>query len=253
MKKQLIILFQLMMITNAIGQFSTGVRGLAALNTNIKIDTTPTTVTMTLNGNSTRWLGIGFGGNTMATTTDMFIWNDTADRDYTLDTSSNSGHNMPLPDADQSWTIVSDTVIGGIRTIVATRPLVSAGDYTFLNNSSFIQILFAQGDTTTLAYHGTSNVHNSSQITRFFLALEDFSIDAPSLYPNPTKGNFIIKSKTCIDAIKIYSQTGAVVKTIAIEIPKEENEINVSDLASGMYIVELQNGEQKSYKNLIVE
>ena len=189
----------------------------------------------------------------MATCTDMFIWNDTPDRDYTTDSVNNSGHNMPTPDADQSWTIVSDTVTTGIRTVVATRPLVSAGDYTFLNNNSNLFILFAQGDTTTLAYHGT-NVHTHSGLTRtYFLALEEFSLKSTSIYPNPSKGMVTVKTNTSLDKITIYNQTGAVVRTIPVESQKEDNEINVSGLAAGTYIFELQNGTEKAWKNVVVE
>ena len=254
MRKIIITIIVFGMITSAMSQYTTGTHGIGGGS--LRIDTNSTTVTLTLTGPSNKWLAVGFGSSatTMATCTDMFIWNDTADRDYTTNTLSNSGHNMPTPDADQSWTIVSDNVSSGIRTVVATRALVSPGDFTFLNDSSFFQFIVAQGDTTTLAYHGTSNMHNTEALDRsFWLALEDFSAVAPSLYPNPTKGDFTIKSKTRIDKIIIYSQTGAVVKTIEIDNPKEDNEINLSGLAVGMYVLELQNGNQKFYKNLIVE
>ncbi len=252
MKKLIILLLIIASITNTFGQFTTATHGLGWPNTTIRIDTSPTMVTMTLIGDSTRWLGVGFGGNTMATVSDMFIWNDTPDRDYTTDAVGNSGHNMPVPDADQSWTIVSDTVTAGIRTIVATRALVSAGDYTFLNNSSFLQIIYAQGATTTLAYHDT-NVHYPVGLNRFVLALEDFSITAPRIFPNPSKGSLTVQTKTGLDTIVIYSQTGAVVQTFAVNSKKEGNEVVVNGLATGVYIFELQNGTEKTYKNVVVE
>lgn len=243
-------LFVIFPITSLLGQFTTGVLGLGGFGT-IRIDTNPTTVTLTVTGDSTRWLGIGFGGTTMATVSDMFIWNDTSDRDY-YNSSSNSGHNIPLPDAVQSWTIVSDTVSSGIRTVVATRPLVSAGNYTFLNNNSFIQVLFAKGDTTTLAYHGT-NAHSTAALSRWVLALEEYSLNSTCIYPNPSNGSMIIKTKTALEKITIYSQNGDLLKTIAVQSQKEDNEVSVSDLATGTYIFELQNGEGKAWKKVIVE
>ena len=236
----------------ALSQFTSDTRIIGALLATARIDTSPTLVTLTLTGPSNRWMGIGFGGLTMATATDMFIWNDTPNRDYTTHPSGNSGHNLPTPDADQSWTVNSDVVNSGTRTVVATRSLVSAGDYTFINDFSLIQIIFAQGATTSLAYHDT-NPHGGFGFSRVVLALEKFSEDAPSLYPNPSKGDFTIKTKTNLDKIIIYGQTGAVVKTINIEHPKDENEVNINGLAAGVYVVELQNGTQKTYKNLLVE
>ena len=242
-------------VSSSFGQY-TGSIGLGWPNTTIRIDTSPTTVTLTLKDESTRWLGVGFGTNvtTMNNCTDMFIWNDTPDRDFTPTHVGNDYHYMPVPDADQSWTIVSDTVTAGIRTIEATRALVSAGDYTFLNNSSALQFLFAQGDTPTLAYHGTNNVHGTRSFTRFlWLALEDFSINAPRIYPNPSKGSLTVQTKTGLDTIVIYNQTGAVVQTIAVNSKKEGNEVAVNGLATGVYIFKLQNGTEKTYKNVVVE
>ena len=257
MKKYLILSILLIFasIPVALGQYSTGTYGLGWQNTSVKIVTSPTTVTITLKGESTRWLALGFGTNVIAmgNCTDMFIWNDTPDRDFTPTHVGNDYHYMPVPDADQSWTIVSDTVTAGIRTIEATRALVSAGDYTFLNDSSFLQIIFAQGATTTLAYHDT-NVHGTRAITRFAtLALEDFSITAPRIYPNPSKGALTVQTKTGLDTIVIYNQTGAVVQTIAVISKKEGNEVAVNGLATGVYIFKLQNGTEKTYKNVVVE
>jgi hypothetical protein len=258
MKKQILlpILLIIFSATTCFGQFSTFTFGLGWPNTNVRIDTTPTQVTLTLKGESTRWLALGFGANatTMASCTDMFIWNDTTYRDYTTNTLVNGGHNMPTADADQSWTIVSDTVASGIRTVVATRPLVSAGDYTFINDFSALQILFAQGDTQTLAYHGTTNVHGTNAITRFFhLNRDEFSLNATNIYPNPSSGMLTVKTKTGLDKITIYSQTGNLVKTIPVEGQKEDNEVNVSGLATGIYIFELQNGTEKAWKKVVVE
>jgi hypothetical protein len=260
MKKQILlpILLIIFSATTCFGQYTTSVIGLGWPNTTIRIDTTPATVTLTLKGESTRWLAIGFGtsATTMASCTDMFIWNDTTDRDYTTNTLVNGGHNMPTADADQSWTIVSDTVASGIRTVVASRALVSAGDYSFLNDFSVLHILFAQGDTTTLAYHGT-NVHTGASLTRAYwgggLALEDFSLNTASIYPNPSSGMLTVKTKTGLDKITIYSQTGDLVKTIPVQGQKEDNEINVSGLATGIYIFELQNGTEKAWKKVVVE
>ncbi len=256
MKKLFLLFTILCTVCLSWGQYSTGTYGIGFTNTSVRFDTTPTTVTLTLKGDSTKWMGVGFGsfsGFTMANAVDMFIWSDAPERDYTPDTSSNSGHNIPFPDADQSWTIVSDTVTAGIRTVVATRPLVSAGDYTITNSSSTISIIYAQGDTTSLAYHGTTG-HKAATIGRtYFLALEDFSAEASSLYPNPSHGSFVIKTKTSFDTLTLYSQTGALVKSMALEAQKEDQEINVNGIATGVYIVELKNGMQKTYKNIVVE
>jgi len=138
MKKTLLTLAFIGISTLSFGQFTTGVVNLTPART-IKIDTNATMVTMTLTAPSSVWFGIGFGGFSMAETTDMFIWSSSTNRDY----MAPGGHSTPNPDAAgaQSWTITSDVVTSGVRTVVATRTLVSSGDFTFLNNNSAINII----------------------------------------------------------------------------------------------------------------
>ena len=76
MKKKLLTLFALGFGIFSFAQFTTGTVSLTA-NRTIKIDTNATTVTLTLTGSSTAWLGIGFGGTSMGSVSDMFIWSST--------------------------------------------------------------------------------------------------------------------------------------------------------------------------------
>ncbi|MEC4003913.1 T9SS type A sorting domain-containing protein [Flavobacterium sp. SUN052] len=251
MKRKLLLTMALILgvSTVSLAQFSTGVVTLSGSTRTLKIDTNSTTVTMTLTGNSTHWLGIGFNGFSMAEVTDMFIWNSTTNRDYIAP----GGHNTPAADAagSQSWTITSDTVSGTTRTVVATRPLVSAGDYTFTNDATSINIIFSEGNTTTLAYHG-SNPHAPQTLTRSQLGVEDFSLKASSIFPNPTSGNFSIKTKTYLTQVNVYTQTGAFVKTINVEDDSENVELNITGLQTGVYLIELKNDTDKSWKKVIV-
>jgi hypothetical protein len=57
-----------------------------------------------------------------------------------------------------------------------------------------------------------------------------------SVYPNPAKDVVIIQTAKSISGVKIYSTSGALVKNIA---KVSENKINVSDLATGVYIVKI--------------
>ena len=250
MKKQLLTALFLFIGAFSFAQFTTGTVSLTGSTRTLKIDTNSTTVTMTLTGSSTAWLGVGFGGNSMASVVDMFIWNSTANRDY----MPPGGYVQPQPDAAtaQSWTIVSDAVAGSVRTVVATRSLVSSGDYTFLNNNSSIPIIFAEGSTTTLGYHG-NNPHAPQTLTRTALGLEDFSLSATQIYPNPSKGNFLVKTKTTLAQINIYTQTGAFIKTVKVEEGNNSSEIDISEVQKGVYLLELVNATEKSWKKIIVE
>jgi hypothetical protein len=249
MKKTLLTLAFIGISTLSFGQFTTGTVNLTPART-IKIDTNTTMVTMTLTAPSTVWFGIGFGGFSMFETTDMFIWNSTTNRDY----MAPGGHSTPNPDASgaQSWTISSDVVNAGVRTVVATRPLVSSGDFTFLNDNSAINIIYAQGSSTTLSNHGT-NPHDVTTLTRTALGIEDFSLNATAVYPNPSKGIFTIQSKTSLNKVNVYTQTGTFVKTMELQSGEKSVEINLKGLQTGMYLLELQNDSEKSWKKIILE
>ena len=228
------------------GQFTTGVVTLTATRT-LKIDTNATTATMTLTGPNTRWLGIGFGGGTMSTVTDMFIWNSSTNRDYT----PSGFQSTPSADASQSWTIVSDNVSGTTRTVVATRPLVSAGDFTFVNDNSSIDIIYNQGVATNLANHGGLSERGSDTLTRTALGTVDFSLNATQIYPNPSNGHFTIKTKTGLDKINVYSQVGVFIKTIEVN-NSDAVEVKINGLSSGVYLLELLNASDKSWKKIII-
>ena len=248
MKKKLLTLFALALGIVANAQFTTGVVSLTA-NRTIKIDTDATMVTITLTGSSTAWLGIGFGGTLMSSVTDMFIWNATANRDYTPSGSTSE----PIADAaaSQNWIIASDVVTGTSRTVVATRSLISIGDYTFLNNNSSISIIYAEGSSTTLAYHASrsSKVMQRTQL----LATDDFSLNATAIYPNPSNGSFSVQTKTNLNSIDIYSHTGQLVKTIIVDDKSNKVDIQVKGLSTGIYLIELKNDSEKSWKKVIVK
>ena len=249
MKKNLLLFLFLAIGSTSFAQFTTGVVNLTGSTRTIKIDTNSTMVTLTLTGDSTHWLGVGFNGATMALVTDMFIWNATSNRDYIAP----GGHSIPTADAAgaQSWTIVSDTVVGTTRTVVATRPLVSSGDYTFINDNSSIPIIFAEGSTTTLAGHGT-NPHNAQTLTRSQLGNEKFSLETAAVFPNPSNGNFTIQTTTSLSRVTIYSQTGAFIKTMNISNDSKDIEVSISGLSTGVYLLELQNNLEKSWKKIVI-
>lgn len=219
------------------GTISLGSTGMTA-----RVSTTTSMVTLTLTGPSNKWLGIGFGGNDMDSAQDMFIWNSSSNRDYT-----SNGETTPSPDS-QSWTITSDVISGTTRTIIATRSLVSSGDYTFLNSTTSIPVVYAIGSSTSLAYHAQ---RGSTTLTRT-LSNDEFTLAKSSIYPNPSNGLFTITSPTNIDQIAIYSLVGKHIKTIVIN-DKETNEVNIEGLSSGIYLLEISNDFEKIWKKIIVE
>lgn len=230
-------------------QYSTGTVQLfttPGLQYSAKIDVQGALVTLTLTGPSSRWLGIGFGQNSMSAGGDVVIFNGTTLSDRRFDGIGVT----PLIDATQNWTVTSNTVSGAVRTVVGTRAINTgdSNDYIFSASPAPITLVFARGETLTVEYHGGGNC--GSTTANFTLGTDKFTLTASQIYPNPSQGDFVIKTQAILQTVNIYTQTGAFVKSI--EINSDEAEINVSGLQTGIYLIELANDEEKSWKKVII-
>ena len=72
-----------------------------------------------------------------------------------------TGASAPSTDAQQNWTISSDVVNAGVRTVVATRALNTgdANDYIFPAVPSSIGLIWARSSSASFSYsyHGSTN------------------------------------------------------------------------------------------------
>ena len=87
------------------------------------------------------------------------------------------------------------------------------------------------------------------------LAITIFERANFSIYPNPTSGivNLASKNKITLESAKIYSVQGNLVKTFSGKELELSNELNISELSSGVYFLQLQSGKSSLVKKLIVE
>lgn len=252
MKKITILLFALACVKGFSQSKSTGVINLTSnMTANFTLNNTTSKVTLVLTGPSDRWFAIGMGvanGFSMSDGDVLVYSTSLTDRNYV-------GFSAPATDASQDWTTVSNNVVSGVRTLTLERALTNGdtNDLQLPYNTSSIDLAWARSATatTTLASHGTGN---RGFATGFFTVLdtEDFSLNATSIFPNPSSGEFSIKTKTNLSKVNVYSQTGALVKTIEVTDESNEVELKVSGLQSGVYFLELQNDSEKSWKKIIV-
>ena len=137
------------------------------------------TVTLTFTGPSDRWYALQFGnfntGAGMQNGTDVVYYNGTT----LVDAVQNSIGSAPSIDANNNWTVNTNTVAGGIRTIIATRALNTgdANDYTFNYSDTNVDFAWARGSSASFALsnHGGSN--RGYSINNFF---ECVAPDAPT-------------------------------------------------------------------------
>ncbi|MEC3877723.1 DOMON domain-containing protein [Chryseobacterium salviniae] len=234
MKKILLTLS--MALASSLGAqfFSTGTVNLPTASMTVKIVTNPTTVTLTLTGDSNSMLAIGFGNNGMASGTDGFIYNSSANRDYGF----NGIGVTPSADGSQDWTVTSNTVSGSTRTIIATRSLTGgSGDFVISNDNTSIDIFYARrAGNLAIGNHGA--LRDYATLTRTsVLATDEVTAENKNiiLYPNPAKETVSIKNGEKIRSVNIFEATGRKIKTMKLD----GKEINISDLKSGNYYFEM--------------
>lgn len=255
--KKITLLSLLMLSTLGFAQSkSTGVVTLTTnMTANLTLNNTTSKATLVLTGPADRWFALQFGsfvaGDGMSSGQDVVYANSTT----LVDAKHNGIGSAPTPDTTNNWTVLSNIISGTTRTITAERNFSTGdvNDYTFNYADTSIDFAWARHGSAsyTLAYHGNGRGY---QLNKTFttLGVEDFSLNASSVYPNPSNGTFTISSKTNLTEINVYSQTGVLVKTIKAEDRSEKTEVIVNGLQAGVYLIELKNDAEKSWKKVIV-
>lgn len=258
MKKKITLLFIFVATFVNAQQKSTGVITLGTdMTANLILDSGTSLATVTLSGPNDRWFALQFGSfiTGMQSGADLVYWNGS----ILVDARHNGIGSIPTNDTTNNWTLVSNTnntPAAGLRTIVYTRPFSTgdANDFTFVYSNANIDLAMAKHQIADfeLAYHG-SNRQVFLDTSLSLLGLEDFSLKASTLYPNPSTGNFTISTKTFLNSVDVYNINGDLVKTIKVDDTSENVEINISGLPTGVYLLELKNQTEKTWKKVIIE
>jgi len=196
------------------------------------IETDVQNVTLTLTGPSGRYLGIGFGVNAMSAGGDVLIFDGTNLTDRTF-----NGNSTPTLDAVQSWTIISNTINDGVRTLVARRPLNSGqnNNFVFSNNGEPIMLVWAAASSNSfaLSYHGSNR---GATMSNFTLSQDSFNATTFGMYPNPANSmvHLELPENIVSGEFAIYDMMGK--KVHFSHITPTNTEINVSNLSKGTYL-----------------
>lgn len=217
-------------------QFNTGTVSLPTAQMTVKFAVDATNVTMTLTGDSSSMLGIGFGeiGGGMTDGYDGYIYNSSVNRDYTF----NGVGITPSADASQNWSQISNTVSGTTRTIVAMRTLAGgAEDFAFTNLAGPLAIFYSRRDgTTSLGYHGSLRDYAALTFVPSLATDENSLKNQISVFPNPTKDFVNFANSEKIKSLKVYDSNGKLVLS-----PKSVmDKIDISKLTQGFYFIEFE-------------
>ena len=233
MKKTLLILFLITSSSLFAQSFSTGTQTLSSgLTANINIDNDTGTTTLTLAGPSNKWFGIGFGNSNM-NGTDIFM----TDGSSILDAYSTS-NGQPQADSSQEsgdWTLVSNTVSSGTRTIVATRAndTGNSNDYTFSASAGSLTVIWAIGSSTEYAYH---SVRGATALS-VSLGISENNLLSFEMYPNPVSDVLNIQLPTSTEKaeVSIFDYTGRLVSSKTIS--SNDTAIDVQKISKGIYMI----------------
>jgi hypothetical protein len=249
MKKITYAIFAFLLGLGAMAQsYSTGTVTFFA-NYSGKVDVTNTTVTLTLIGPSTSWLGVGFNAPGLMDDIgkDVVIFDGTNMTDRSF-----NGLGVTPPLDTQNWTVVSNTINTGVRTVVATRSRVAGEgtDYTFPLAAQPLQLTFARGLSLSVTYHGGGNC--GATVANLTLGIQDFDLESFKMYPNPANDYTSIElpPQTEEARIQIYDVSGRKVKETALSVTN--NKIDLSGLNAGMYLMNIKTIDGQGTKTLVI-
>ena len=231
MKKTLLSLFLISSFTLFAQSFSTGTQTLlSGLTANINIDADTDITTLTLTGPSNAWFAIGFGNSDM-NGTDIFMTTGSSIQD-----SYSSSNGPPQPDASQDWTLVSNTVSGSNRTIVATRAnnTGDSDDHIFSASAGSLSVIYAKGSSTSYAYHGGNRGFTTLSVT---LGIPENKLLSFEMYPNPASDVLTVQLPTGTEKaeVSVFDYTGRLVSSKTIS--SNDSTLDVQNISKGIYII----------------
>ncbi len=203
------------------------------------IETNENGVTLTLVGPSDRWLAFGFGVTSMTNGGDVVIFDGTNLSDRTF-----VGFVQPQVDAVQNWTIESNTVQGGVRTLVATRALnAGSNNFIFENDGQNFPVVWARGNGSTFVISNHGGANRGSAIAEFTtLSNEEFSIVSNwDFFPNPTNGVVTMNIPQALlgQEIEVYNLLGK--RVFKQRVGAIQEQLQLSNLSKGNYLVRITN------------
>ena len=247
MKKTLLFTF-LLCATGAFAQiFSTGEQTLLTnLTVDIEINGSTNQTTVTMKGHSNAWFAVGFGALNMSGGADVLRTDGT-----TLVDARATGRFLPPADASQDWTLVSNSVSGSTRTIVATRDnnTGDSNDFVFNPAAGSIPLIYAHGTTTTYTQHSGSN--RGFTTVGVLSNRDEDNLLSFTMFPNPSTDAVTIQLPTGTEKaeVGIFDTRG---RQVSIQtVTPSNNQVEVANLSSGMYIVRVATNDRIGTQRLI--
>ena len=193
----------------------------------------------------------------MSTTTDCVLVNSASTiKDY----KALGGHNNPVADAQQDWILVSNTVSGTIRTVVATRALNTgdSNDFAFAFASvTTTKIIWAYAATATYSFSGDHGSNKGTKTLTFStLGIPELpSLETLTVAPNPSSGMVNISNPENLEVktIRVFDANARVISEMDAKNENGNIAVDLTRLPVGLYYLELSDGAQKSVKRIEIK
>jgi len=256
MKKITLQIFSFLCLISAISFGQTYTTGAQPFSVNgvidgkIEINVTTNLVTLTLIGPSSGWLAIGFDTSSHSNGKDVVFITGTTLSSIS-DRRFGSGHNTPSADAQQDWTITSNTVNGSVRTVLATRARDTgdSNDYVFPVSPTSLNVVGAYRNNFTISEHDD---FGDTTVTFSVLGVDDYNKIQFSMSPNPVTSDLKILLPNHLNdlGIEIFDVLG---RPIYNEDFKNTNSavIDVSAWNRGVYLVRVINDNSSLTKRFV--
>lgn len=122
--------------------------------------------------------------------------------------------------------------------------------YSYDNLNRLTRVTYANG--TIVTYNYDANGNRISEIITGGTGIMQINDNGEvSLYPNPIKKDLYIKTPSEKSVIKIYSLQGSLLKTVPAY--QSHDQIDVSTLQSGVYLVKISGSDGKVYAGKFVK
>ena len=145
-----------MTTTAALAQILTGSvanLGNENIDLTVLVDVANNSVTLTMEGPSNKWFGVGFGSSNMSGAYTLHASGAT----FQMNERSHGGNGSGTV-LSSSGAVTSDVTSGGRRTVIFTRSRVglTSNYYTFPNTAGSIPVIWANGNSLSYGYHSSN-------------------------------------------------------------------------------------------------
>jgi PKD repeat protein len=147
------------------------------------------------------------------------------------------------------------------NTFYVANVTISSSDYNFPSNAEFRFMCDASGnaddiyldDITIVATDGSAKMASSNSITPLYTLRtgnSEYVVEDFVLYPNPANSEININLPIEDGSVAyIYNITGALIQKI--DLRKDITNVNINDLAPGLYMVTVYNGDEVSSQKFL--